>query len=123
MRLPTPIRLIAMNGALTGEEERDAGISLGSANAHPAWKAAVRQYITAELPFGWIGIGEDITQGCLAAGIPAPVWGRRPGNCWGAQIMHAIRLGLLESLNGYRHMQVPRSHARKSPLLRRTEFF
>ena len=114
MRLPTPLRLITMNGVFISEEERDAGISLVSANARPAG-AAVRQYIATELPLGWVGIGDDITQGCLAAGIPPPVWGRRPGNCWGAQIMHAIRLGVLESLNGYRHMQVPRT-TRASPL-------
>ncbi len=117
MKLPTPLRLITLDGALTAEEARDAGISLGSANAHPAWKAAVRKFIY-ELPAGWVGIGEDITQGCLAAGIPAP----HKSECWGGQTMQAIRRGELECLNGLRHMRVARSHARKSQLLRRTQW-
>ena len=57
--------MVLFLATIDGQIARDQGIALANANAHPAWKAAVAKFIY-DLPCGWIGIGEDITQGCLA---------------------------------------------------------
>lgn len=65
------------------------------------------------LPCGFLGTGEGIR---LAVMLPPP----HHHNAWGAVIRMAVRRGLLMDTGQMAHMTSKKSHARRSPVYRRT---
>jgi hypothetical protein len=105
---------------IDGEIARDEAIGQVLGSADPAWRRAVLDLITSQVPLGWEGIFEEIRFMAEAAGFRA-----HKSEAWGGVCMAAIRLGLLveKSPLAQERMKDPRSHARKSDVLQRTNFF
>jgi hypothetical protein len=96
---------------LSGVKARDAGMQLVMAN-NPDFSYQYFNYILA-MPPGSIFLNEDIK--AKWTGTPA-----KP-QAWGANVNACLRNGLLEHLPIETQMKLPRSHARKTHWLRRTD--
>jgi hypothetical protein len=105
---------------IDGEIARDEAIDQVLGAADPVWRRAVLDLIIYRVPLGWEGIFEEIRFMAEAAGLNA-----HKSEAWGGVCMAAIRLGLLveKSPLTQERMKDPRSHARKSDVLQRTNFF
>jgi len=84
MRLPTPLRLIALDGQML----RDEGFARTLKSAHPGWMFQWKEIVYA-LPEGWEGIGEDIKHWCLRQGLAYP----HSDKCWGAMVGGYVKSG------------------------------
>ena len=120
MRLPTPLRLIALNGLSlepTGEILKDEGIVRCLKNAHPVWVEGWTN-IVYEYPEDWTGTGEDIRIDVTKKLRLLP----HSDRCWGSMVLQAMRKGLLEFRTPWvwRIPTDPTSHARPTRVLRRT---
>lgn len=92
---------------------RDAGMDTVEENAG-LWMDAAFSVIH-KLPSGWTGIFEDIRL-LIRDAIGNP----HHHNAYGALSNKVIRAHLLEPTGSYRHMRTERSHARRTPVYRRT---
>jgi hypothetical protein len=95
----------------SGEQHRDAGMSLVM-NNNPDFSYQYFHHILA-MPPGTVFLNEDIKTN----------WRGTPANpqAWGANVNACLRRGLLEHLPDETNMKLPRSHARKTHWLRRTD--
>jgi hypothetical protein len=104
---------MALNYDLFGSRRaRDQGISLVSGNA-PTFMARGIAFITGLPPGNYTS--EDINARLENAGIIP-----HTDKAYGALTRHAVRLGLLEDTGMVRQMKKVKSHARRTPVWRRS---
>jgi hypothetical protein len=97
-----------------GAELRDAGIDLVATNAADWFLDAKKLFYRFNLKRAGDFTGEEFRLWALKQGLLHPP---HP-NAWGAVIMHAVRLKLIEDTGTVRHMTIASSHKRRSTVWR-----
>lgn len=95
-------------------EARESALATVSHNSGD-WLPLALDAIKA-LPPDWEGTGESLRLRLLKDGLPAP----HHHNAWGALTAHAIRRELIFKTGRWSSMRTPKSHARATPVLRRS---
>jgi hypothetical protein len=95
-------------------EARDAAMAAVAAKAG-SWMAEAMAAVEL-LPVDWTGTGEAMRIVLVNSGLTPP----HHHNAWGALVNCALKRGLLGYTGEVDHMKTKKSHARRSPVLRRT---
>jgi hypothetical protein len=95
---------------------RDEGMARVLRNEKYDFAGAVRKGVRKSFPPDSRISGEDIRIKLIDDNL---VELPHHSNCWGAAIYSCIRAGLLKPTNAYHHMELKRSHARRTRIYKR----